>query len=246
MDAFKNFAKSTLASGITSGATSLSVASGQGARFPTVPFNAVIWEKTTYADPADDPNVEIVRVTAVATDALTVTRAQEGTSAVAHNTGGKTYGIIAPVTAKTLNTDVPLLGIARLGTAIVDLFVTFHGAVVIYTPPAGTKALPLFLMVRNFSQNLEPGGFVSTFDVQNAAEQSILPPDGATPFSIADTADGMFFFIPLTSPPAMISLAQDTAISVVPLTKGSGLTGTMLCNVELLGYLVNSSTGLPI
>lgn len=104
MDAFKNFAKSALASGITSGATSLSVSSGDGAKFPVVfPFNATIWNETDFSDPSDDSAVEIVTVTAISTDTLTIVRGQEGTSAVAHNTGGKTYGIVATLTALTLN-----------------------------------------------------------------------------------------------------------------------------------------------
>lgn len=106
MDAYKNFAKSSLASGINTDDLSLSVTTGHGTKFPAVPFNVVIWNKTDYADPADDPNVEIVRVTAVATDTFTITRAQESTAAVAHNTGGKTYGIIAPLTAKQVNQPV--------------------------------------------------------------------------------------------------------------------------------------------
>lgn len=100
MDSFKNFAKSTLASGITSGATSLTVATGTGARFPAVPFNASIWD-TSIPDPSDDANAEVVRVTAIATDTFTITRGQEGTTGVAHNTGGKTYGIVATLTKKT-------------------------------------------------------------------------------------------------------------------------------------------------
>jgi len=103
MDAFKNFAKSTLAAGITSGATSLTVATGDGVKFPAVAFNAAIWNLVDYPDPTDDPNHEIVRVTAVATDTFTITRAQEGTTGVAHNTGGKVYGLVATLTAKTLN-----------------------------------------------------------------------------------------------------------------------------------------------
>lgn len=102
MDAFVNFALSTLASGITSGATSLTVASGEGARFPAVPFNATIWNRSDSTDPSGDSGREIVRVTARSTDTLTVSRGQEGTSASAHNTSGKTYGIVAGLTARTL------------------------------------------------------------------------------------------------------------------------------------------------
>lgn len=117
MDNFTNFAKSHLASGITSGATSLSVATGDGAKFPAQPFNATIWNSSDYFDPSDDPNREIVRVTAVSTDTFTISRAQEGTAAVAHNAAGKTYGLLATLTAKTvvelattIESDVSMLG----------------------------------------------------------------------------------------------------------------------------------------
>lgn len=103
MDQFSNGSESTLASGITSGATSLSVAAGDGAaRFSqATPFNAFVWDKTTYARWSLDPNREVVRVTVKATDTFTVDRGQEGTSAVAHNTAGKTYGIVAMPSAMT-------------------------------------------------------------------------------------------------------------------------------------------------
>jgi len=79
-DAHKNLAVATVAtapSPATSG-TSLVVTSGQGARFPAVPFNATIWPAWNAPDPA---NAEIVRVTARSTDTLTIARAQESTTA---------------------------------------------------------------------------------------------------------------------------------------------------------------------
>lgn len=94
-DNVKNFAKGTLTAGITNVATSATLTTGHGARFPTA-FYATIWDSSTYGDPADAVNAghgEVVRV-ARSTDALTLTRAQEGTSAVALNTSGKTYSII--------------------------------------------------------------------------------------------------------------------------------------------------------
>lgn len=107
MDAAKNFAKGTLTAGIDDTDTSLTVDTGQGLRFPATPFNAVIWDATDYPDPADDPGVEVVRVTAISTDTLTITRAQEGTDAGDHNSEGKTYQIIAPLTVKTFNDILP-------------------------------------------------------------------------------------------------------------------------------------------
>jgi hypothetical protein len=106
VDAVKNFAKSTLSTGIDADDTSIVLATGGGAKFPAPAtdgaFNAVIWNSTDYADPADDPSVEIVRVTARSSDTLTVSRAQEGTNASAHNTSGKTYTIVLGPTAKTI------------------------------------------------------------------------------------------------------------------------------------------------
>lgn len=60
--------------------TTLQLLSGQGARMPAVPFNATAWPITEYPDVA---TAEIVRVTAVVGDAITIVRAQEGTNAVA-------------------------------------------------------------------------------------------------------------------------------------------------------------------
>jgi hypothetical protein len=106
-DARKNFAKGTLSTGISAGATSIVLSTGDGAKFPAPAtdgaFNAVVWDSTTYPDPADDPNVEIVRVTARSSDTLTVTRAQESTSAAAHNTSGKTYKLVLGPTVKTID-----------------------------------------------------------------------------------------------------------------------------------------------
>lgn len=75
------------------------VTAGQGALFPAAPFNAVIWPAG--AQPLST-NAEIVRVTARATDTLTITRTQEGTSARTVVVGDQ---IMAAITAKTL-TDI--------------------------------------------------------------------------------------------------------------------------------------------
>lgn len=80
MDAHKNFAYSTVATAPSPAAsgTSLVVAAATGALFPTPPFNAVIWPVSTNAL---STNAEIVRVTAISTDTLTIVRQQESTSA---------------------------------------------------------------------------------------------------------------------------------------------------------------------
>lgn len=115
MDAAKNFAKGTLSTGYDDEATSIVLIGGDGARFPTVPFNAVWWNATDYPDPADDPDREIVRVTARSTDTLTVTRAQEGTAASTKNFEGKVYRLAAGFTAIWINER--MLEVARSGDA---------------------------------------------------------------------------------------------------------------------------------
>jgi len=106
MDLFKNFAKVTVSTGYDASATSVVLSGGHGTKLPAAPFNATWWNSTDYADPTDDPNVEIVRVTAIVTDTLTVTRGQEGISASTKNTASKTYKMVAGLTAKTFNTDL--------------------------------------------------------------------------------------------------------------------------------------------
>lgn len=92
LDPITNFAESTLASGIAAGATSLNVASSTGAKFPSsFPYPLVLWNCVDYSRASQDPGVEIVLVTNRSGDTMTVTRGQEGTADVAHNTGGKTY-----------------------------------------------------------------------------------------------------------------------------------------------------------
>ncbi|CAB4131931.1 hypothetical protein UFOVP135_24 [uncultured Caudovirales phage] len=82
---FTNNATSTLASGINSSVTSLTVASGQGALFPTLGAGDYFY--CTLANAVG--TIEIVKVTARSTDTFTITRAQDGTTASAWSTGDK-------------------------------------------------------------------------------------------------------------------------------------------------------------
>jgi hypothetical protein len=99
IDAHENFAYSTVATvpAPADTGTTLTVHVGHGGRFPAAPFNAVVWPATVLPLAT---NAEIVRVTAISSDALTITRAQEGSTARAITTGDQ---ISAPLTAKTLD-----------------------------------------------------------------------------------------------------------------------------------------------
>lgn len=100
-DAHKNFAYSTVRVAPTPAAsgTTLSLQVGDGAKMPAAPFNMTVWPAGALALAS---NAEIVRVTAISGDDLTITRAQEGSSAQAVAVG---FQIAATITAKTI-TDI--------------------------------------------------------------------------------------------------------------------------------------------
>jgi hypothetical protein len=92
---FTNNAISTLASGITNSATSITVASGDGSKFPSLTGSEYF--RATLIDASN--NLEIVKVTARSSDVLTVTRAQESTTARAFSSGDR---IELRITAQSL------------------------------------------------------------------------------------------------------------------------------------------------
>jgi hypothetical protein len=101
MDNHKNFAYSNIAvvpNPLLTG-VSLTVTTGDSGKFPTPPFNAVLFAPNFQPTPT---NAEIVRVTNITGDVLTITRQQEGTTAQPIGTG---WVIAAGVTMKTI-TDI--------------------------------------------------------------------------------------------------------------------------------------------
>lgn len=107
LDPVKNFAKVEVSTGYSDTDTTVVLASGEGAKLPDPStdgeFNLTWWNETDYQDPSDDPNKEIVRVTARSSDTLTIIRAQEGTIASNKNIAGKTYKMILTPTKKLID-----------------------------------------------------------------------------------------------------------------------------------------------
>lgn len=107
MDAITNFGKVTVSTLYDNVATNIVLSTGHGATLPDPAtdgeFNLVWWDITTCPDPADDPKVEIVRCTARTGDTLTVTRAQEGTTATTKSRSSCTYIMILAATKKTFD-----------------------------------------------------------------------------------------------------------------------------------------------
>lgn len=108
----KNNAKSTLNGAILSGVTSLVVTSASP--FPTSGnFTCTLWDKSTYPDPSDDPNMEIILVTAVSGTTFTITRAQESTTGVAHSSGHAIEQLITA--AQVVELETRILAVAAGG-----------------------------------------------------------------------------------------------------------------------------------
>jgi hypothetical protein len=146
-----NNANATLAASINSSATSITVTTGQGARFPTLSAGDYFY--ATLIDTSN--NLEIVKCTARSTDVLTVVRAQESTTARAYNTGDR---IEIRLTAQTF-IDAAL---ATLPATVSDQLNTSTGY---FDLPSGTTAQrpgsPAAGMIRHNSTT----GYIEYWDV---------------------------------------------------------------------------------
>lgn len=124
-DIHTNFAYSTVltAPSPASSGTSLVLAAGEGARFPDPatygPYNIVIWPAGSLPTSS---NAEVVRVTALSTDTLTITRTQESSSArtvivgdsVAQAATAKTFTDIEGGQATVATTDATVTTLATI------------------------------------------------------------------------------------------------------------------------------------
>jgi len=107
LDPAANFVRTTTDAAINSTQTNVSVTDVSGFPTPSTDgnFNVVIWDVAAHPRPDQDPDVEILRVTAVdsGTNTLTITRAQETTSGTSHPSGSAVH--LSP-TAKMFG-DIP-------------------------------------------------------------------------------------------------------------------------------------------
>jgi uncharacterized delta-60 repeat protein len=98
LDIARNFAKTKLTASALDSDTTLTVA--DGSVFGATPFNLVIFDGTDPVQAFEDGDLEIVRCTNVATNTLTVVRAQEDTTAIAL---GIDYTVFQGLTARAYN-----------------------------------------------------------------------------------------------------------------------------------------------
>lgn len=130
---------STLAAGITSSDTSITVATGDGSKLPAL--SAGQWFMATLVKSTG--TLEIVKVTARSGDVLTITRAQEGTTAAAFSTGDR---IEHRLTAGTVMGELARIDAALISSGATgggtDAIFNLNNATITtdYTIPAGKNA----------------------------------------------------------------------------------------------------------
>jgi hypothetical protein len=109
--------ETTLASGINSSQTSMVVATGTGT---TLMGGVVLTTGDTFAVAIDPETAseEIVYITAVASDTLTITRAQAGTAGVAHNAGATVQHVFTGNDAQHFE-DTVIIALTPTNTATV-------------------------------------------------------------------------------------------------------------------------------
>lgn len=133
IDPVTDDAYGTLSAGITSAATTMIATTGVGTLFPSsFPYTVTVYNCTDYAASHQDPSRERVRVTNRSGDTFTITRGQEGTSAVNHNTAGKTYCIFQSLTkamVDAIRQDIANAGGAINGVTDASTAVDFNTAI---------------------------------------------------------------------------------------------------------------------
>jgi microcystin-dependent protein len=193
----KNNAYSTLASGITAIATTITVAAGTGLRFPAA--GGADYFYATLIDTSN--NLEIVKVTARSTDTLTVVRAQDGTTARAYSSGsrielritaaliqdirdGITPGDGTVTAAKIVSDAVETTKIANDAVTLAKLAAAVQQALTptgSLMPYAGTTAPSGWLLC--FGQNVSRSTYAALFAVLGTTYGA---GDGSTTFALPD------------------------------------------------------------
>jgi hypothetical protein len=198
---FKNNATALLAASISTSGTTLVLAAGTGIKFPVLTGSDFFYG--TIYDPSG--NYEIVKVTARASDSLTIVRAQEGTTALAFSSGN---AFAQRLTAAGLNdfaqksADNTFSGTNTYTTSntfsgtFAAANPTFTGTVTIPTPTTGdstTKAASTAFVTNAITTAT---GSLGTMSTQNANAVAITGGTitGITDLAVADGGTGASTF----------------------------------------------------
>ena len=204
---FTNNATSTLASSINSSVTSLSVATGGGALFPTLSGSDYFY--CTLSNTAG--TVEIVKVTARSTDTFTIVRGQDGTTGASWTAGDK---VELRLVAASLN-DVPKLDEAN----------TFTGANAYGTPASITLTNATGLPVGSGVSGLGTGVATALGNTANATGGVVTVDGSATLTNKTLTNPTVTNYVE-----SVVSIGNSGTTQTLSLTNGTVQTITMTGN----------------
>ena len=131
--------ETTLASGISNSATSMTVATGTGsALLGGVTLAAGNVDQFIVALDPDTVNEEIVFITAVSSDTFTIVRGQSGTSAISHSGGATVKHVLVSDDLNFYTT-----GVATANAAVPKSTVTTKGDILVATASSTVSRQPL-------------------------------------------------------------------------------------------------------
>ena len=236
-----NNASGTLAAAITSGATTLTLTSGQGALFPTLGVGDYCW--CTLVDTSN--NVEIIKVTARSTDTLTMTRGQDNTTAQAFAISDRLE--LRPTAALFAEFADPAMGGDLTGTAsnaqiaanavgLAEMAGGTDGNLITYDASGD----PAYVTTGTSGQVLTSGGVGVAPTFQTAASVTFEPMCRAYLGSSLSAIDDTVQIMPFNQTEYNLGSAWDT--TNYKFTVPSGEAGYYLINAQL--YIGNSSYGI--
>lgn len=200
---FTNNATTTLASGINTSVTSLTVASGTGALFPTLGAGDYFF--CTLSNSTG--GIEIVKVTARSSDTFTIVRGQDSTSGTAFNAGDR---VELRLVAAVLN-DIPKLDEANSFTARQT-----HGV--------GTVEGPWTTATRPSSPTTGLTGFNTDLGKMESYNGSAWVSSGG---ATGGGSDDVFYENSQTVTANYTLTSNKNAMSTGPITVNSGVTVTI-------------------
>lgn len=218
--------ETTLASGISNSATSMTVAAGTGsALMGGVTLNT--GDQFTVAIDPDTNNEEIVFVTVVASDTLTITRARASTSAVTHAAGATVKHVLTGddltwFEANTSPVDSWGLSGSSSGTTTLQANPVASGTI---TFPAATDTVALVNATQTFVAKTLTSPTLNTPTINDARQNVTLNAQTGTTYTLVLTDNGR-----------LVTLNNAAAITVtVPLNSSVAFATGAIVNLQQIG-----------
>lgn len=235
--------ETTLASGISSTATTMTVAAGTGsALLGGVTLAAGNVDQFTVALDPDTTNEEIVFITAVSTDTFTITRARAGTSGVTHSAGATVKHVL---TSDDLNafkaaiSPVANLGFAGSTSGSTTVQATAVAGTTTLTLPAATDTLVARDTTDTLTNKTLTSPTLNTPTINDARQNLTLNAQTGTTYTTVLTDNGR-----------LVTLNNAAAITVtVPLNSSVAYATGAIINVQQIGagqVTIQGASGVTI